>query len=326
MDNILHPIPTPPQNKSGWPWDTVPQPLPPTMPNGSPWPKMSIVTPSFNQAQYLEETIRSVLLQGYPNLEYIIIDGGSTDGSVEIIKKYEPWLTYWVSEKDRGQSHAINKGFDLATGSIAGWINSDDVYYPHAFEIVALWWVENEKPNDLITGTKLKGNSTLDSISRLNQEPFTTEHLLTQCIVEQPSTFFPLQIFKEIGGIDERYHLSLDYDLWLRFSHNGSKIRFIDRDLAITRVHSLAKTSKFQKQSCRESFTAVWRSYKLLSAPWIKKWITAVLAPSTVDNTIFKNQRLFIRNAVYKTIITFLQIVIFPIRLINHKNYIVNNG
>jgi glycosyltransferase involved in cell wall biosynthesis len=106
------------------------------MPDGSPWPRISIVTPSFNQGQFLEETIRSVLLQGYPDIEYIIIDGGSTDNSVEIIKKYEPWLAYWVSEPDRGQSHAINKGFERSTGEIMAWLNSDDMFLPEIFGTV----------------------------------------------------------------------------------------------------------------------------------------------------------------------------------------------
>jgi len=282
-----------------WPWlEEIPQ-LPPTMPDGSIWPKLSIVTPSFNQGQYLEETIRSVLLQGYPNLEYIVMDGGSTDGSVEIIKKYEPWLAYWTSEPDGGQGDAINKGFAMATGELAGWINSDDIYFPRAFEVVVSWWIENGKPDDLITGTKLKGNSTLDSLTRLPQQPFTNEHLQQRCIVEQPSTFFTLKRFKGIGGIDERYHFSIDYDLWLRMTSKGAIIRYIDADLAVTRVHSSTKTSRFQKRSCRESLTAVWRSYRVIPNLWVKKLVTAYINPGKTKNRFFREILTIIRNILY---------------------------
>ena len=134
-------LPTPPAGKTGWPWTVETPPLPPARPDGSPWPRISIVTPSYNQGQFIEETIRSILLQGYPDLEYIIIDGGSTDQSVEIIKKYEPWLTYWVSEKDRGQAHAINKGFARVSGEIGGYLNSDDFYLPNALSAAAVSFI-----------------------------------------------------------------------------------------------------------------------------------------------------------------------------------------
>src|SRR5579885_3553995 len=125
-------LPPPPAGKTGWPWTIETPALPASRADGSPWPRISIVTPSYNQGQFIEETIRSVLLQGYPDLEYIVIDGGSTDQSVEIIRKYERWLTYWVSEKDRGQAHAINKGFSSVTGELFNWINSDDLSYRSA--------------------------------------------------------------------------------------------------------------------------------------------------------------------------------------------------
>jgi glycosyltransferase involved in cell wall biosynthesis len=128
---LLAILPSPPLDKTGWPWtiETNPQ----VYVSSRTYPRISIVTPSYNQAQFIEETIRSILLQNYPNLEYIIIDGGSTDGTVEILKKYETWLTYWVSEPDRGQSHALNKGIERATGEWIGWQNSDDVYTEKAF-------------------------------------------------------------------------------------------------------------------------------------------------------------------------------------------------
>src|SRR5678816_3341009 len=135
-------LPRPGPGRSGWPWTEAPPPLPPTGPNGQPWPRISIVTPSFNQAQYLEETIRSVLLQGYPNLEYFVYDGGSTDGSVEILRRYEPFLQGWVSERDKGQSDAINKGFARCTGEVVNWLCSDDILLPGALLHVGQAFVE----------------------------------------------------------------------------------------------------------------------------------------------------------------------------------------
>ena len=145
-------LPIPPHKKSGWPWTEESRQLPDTMPDGSFWPKISIVTPSYNQGQYLEETIRSVLLQGYPNLEYLIIDGGSTDNSVEIIHKYEPWLHYWISEPDNGQSEAINKGFSKATGDILNFINSDDFLHPRAFEVIAFAYKKGNTTGGYVGG------------------------------------------------------------------------------------------------------------------------------------------------------------------------------
>lgn len=133
----LEDLPAPPPDKTGWPWTEQTEPLPDRMPNGSEWPKISIVTPSYNQGQFIEETIRSVLLQGYPNLEYIIIDGGSTDSTTETIKKYEQYLAYWVSEVDEGQSDALNKGFTLSQGNICGYLNSDDLLLPKALYILS---------------------------------------------------------------------------------------------------------------------------------------------------------------------------------------------
>src|SRR4030095_6286843 len=130
-------LPNPPQGKTGWPWMALPPSSAEPLLNGKPWPRISVVTPSFNQGEFIEQTIRSVLLQGYPNLEYFIMDGGSTDDSVEIIEKYAQYLTYWVSEPDRGQSHAINKGFERSTGQIMCWLNSDDYYLPNTLMTVA---------------------------------------------------------------------------------------------------------------------------------------------------------------------------------------------
>src|SRR5215203_5523737 len=133
----LDDLPPPPSDRRGWPWTEESVPLPSMAVDGQTWPRISIVTPSFNQAPYLEETIRSVLLQGYPNLEYFVFDGGSTDGSVEILRRYAAFLDGWVSERDKGQSDAINKGLARCTGTIVNWLCSDDLLLPGALFRIA---------------------------------------------------------------------------------------------------------------------------------------------------------------------------------------------
>ncbi|MBC7078479.1 MAG: glycosyltransferase, partial [Synergistales bacterium] len=152
----LRDLPLPPPNKEGWPW-TEESPQPPENPTyGSSFlPRVSVVTPSYNQAQFIEETIRSVLLQGYPNLEYLILDGGSTDGSVELIRKYEPWLAYWVSERDEGQADAINRGWRRSTGEILAYLNSDDVYAPGAIHRAVIYLLAHPNAVAVVGSYKL---------------------------------------------------------------------------------------------------------------------------------------------------------------------------
>ena len=179
MHEVLPALPPPPAGKTGWPWTEVGDPRsgvrgrrtedgPQT---SETWPRLTVVTPSFNQGRFLEATIRSVLLQGYPNLEYMVIDGGSTDESVEVIRKYEPWLTYWVSEKDQGQAHAINKGMVRSTGEILAYLNSDDIYDEGALRRVGEHFVQTPECRLLVGATKLltpDGAST-DDVKRLKR-------------------------------------------------------------------------------------------------------------------------------------------------------------
>ncbi|MFC2064939.1 glycosyltransferase family 2 protein [Chloroflexota bacterium] len=248
MTIIINELPK--TTKTGWPWKEKPRPYSGTMPDFSTWPKISIVTPSYNQAKYLEETIRSVLLQDYPNLEYIIIDGGSTDGSVEIIRKYAPWLAYWVSEQDNGQSHAINKGFERSTGEILAWINSDDFYAPHAFKNSAKSFIESKTL--WVAGITHKVNSAGDIIWFGKRHEEKQENWYIGSPYLQPGVFWSRDLWKSVERLDESLHYSFDYDLLMRFIQHQPFATWIDHHLANFRVHSQSKTSKDQLKFMKE--------------------------------------------------------------------------
>ena len=209
-------LPPPPEGKKGWPWTVETSQAPESMPDGKPWPRISIVTPSYNQGQFIEETIRSVLLQGYPDLEYIIMDGGSTDETVEVIRKYEPWITFWVSELDGGQTEAINKGCRLATGDIIAYINSDDVYCPSTISKVVDYSMGHPDVA-MVYGDALHidREGALMSIVRTG-EVNLVRYLSNQFYLPQPAVFFRHRIFDEIGYFDPRYNLAMDKEFWTR--------------------------------------------------------------------------------------------------------------
>ena len=242
----LSELPPPPSGKTGWPWTQAsPQP-PDQMPDGAEWPKISIVTPNYNYGQFIEETIRSVLLQGYPNLEYIVIDGASTDDSVEILKKYEPWLSYWVSEKDKGQSNAINKGFNMATGNIFNWLNSDDVFCQNALKNVAKTWINN--PNcHFLTGdgqyVNLDINDPCYYVKPSNYSFADLLQIYANKYLPQPSVFFSSIAWQEVNGLNENLSYSMDLDLWLRLRSRFRMI-YLPCCLSILRSQPINKTTQ----------------------------------------------------------------------------------
>lgn len=241
--DILADLPAPPAGHTGWPWtepDTVTEPLPEAVD----LPRISIVTPSYQQGSFIEETIRSVLLQRYPKLEYIIMDGGSKDGTVEIIRKYERHLTHWVSEPDHGQSHAINKGLALCTGQIFNWINSDDLLMPGALWKVAEAW--HSKPGSIIAGDteffnecgvfrheKARGQTLRNFVRFWEADDFGWA---------QQSTFVPLQDLRAIGGIREDLTYCMDYSMMVSLLSRTEKVVYVNAALAMFRFHGRSKT------------------------------------------------------------------------------------
>jgi glycosyltransferase involved in cell wall biosynthesis len=257
----------PPARKKGWPWTEESSPLPKRMPDGAEWPRISIVTPSFNQGKFVEETLRSVLLQNYPNLEYIVIDGASTDDSVQIIRKYEPFLDFFVSEPDQGHADAVNKGLRRATGSILAFINSDDFYLPGALASVARQF-QGGKPADLIYG----GCRFVDQASREFIDHKADISSLDEILdyknvwranreIVQPETFWRKSIFEKTGAFNTRIPFSFCYEYWCRMLIAGAVFRRMDEDLACFRFHPAQKSQREKDTSFEE--------YLAMAEPWL---------------------------------------------------------
>ena len=231
---LLNAIPTPPVTKKGWPWTEETNP---SIYNSTVnWPKITIVTPSYNQEQFIEQTIRSVLLQNYPNLEYIIIDGGSTDSTKEILEKYTPWISYWHSEKDDGQGNAINQGFSLAAGDYYSWINSDDYYLKDVFNTIANNFLKSRI--DFIYGYGYSYH-TKEHRFELIKVPLYLDYFIRIPTLVQPSCFWRATIHQPVW---EELQCSLDYELWLRLV-KGQRRKLLKTPLSVANVHDNAKTS-----------------------------------------------------------------------------------
>ena len=215
--------------------------------------RVTVVTPSFNQADFLEQTIQSVLGQGIPGLEYMVVDGGSTDGSVEIIRKYADRLAWWVSEKDRGQADAINKGFARATGEIIGWLNSDDLYQPGAIA-AALEVFERHPEAGLVYGDVLSIDGGGQPINLMKFQPYSLDDLMAFRIISQPGVFMRRQVLEQAGRLDVQFHFMLDHHLWLRMVQVAGMV-YLPRVQAAARFHSgaknLAQAPKFGQEALR---------------------------------------------------------------------------
>lgn len=242
-----HSLPLAAKGKSGWPWTEESSLLPLKGLDSFAWPRISIVTPSFNQGQFLEETLRSVLLQGYPNLEYIVVDGGSIDNSVSTIKKYEPWISYWVSEKDKGQTDAICKGMLKATGEIVNWLNSDDLLLPGALFNVAEAYRQSGEEFCVICGSAVTIDSRGERIGEsIIQRALEEEKMLPQAPPYtggiQASWFVSAKAWKAVGGIRMDLDYTMDSDLYYRLHARGFHFTHVNGAIAAYRRHCDTKT------------------------------------------------------------------------------------
>ena len=227
---------------------------------------VSIVTPSFNQAQYLEQTLRSVLEQDHPSIEYIVIDGGSTDGSVDVIKKYEDKLMYWVSEKDSGQAEAINKGLARATGDIVAWVNSDDFYFPGAIAS-AVKAFETYPEASMVYGDTVAVDENGEAIYFPKYTQWDLQDLLTFNIIGQPAVFMRRDVLLKAGFLDPSFHFLLDHQLWLRMASHAPMV-YIPERWAAGRFHESAKNVAQAEKFGQEAFRILdWAETNLLVSP-----------------------------------------------------------
>ncbi|MFC4261268.1 glycosyltransferase family 2 protein [Ferruginibacter yonginensis] len=220
------------------------------------YPTISIITPSYNQGAYIEQTILSIINQGYPNLEYIIIDGGSTDDTVQIIEKYAAHITYWVSEPDKGQSDAINKGLAHCTGTIFNWINSDDYLEPGALFAIAHAFMQHPQALQVSGYCRIfeEGTNATMQLHRCMLFADTATTIVEQRI-NQPGAFYQLAVVKALGGVNTQLHYVMDLALWLRFlcAYGQERIVLIDDTIAHFRVHPNSKTASFEERFRKES-------------------------------------------------------------------------
>lgn len=266
------------------------------------WPRISVITPSYNQGKYIERTIKSVLNQRYPNLEYIIVDGGSNDDTVKILKKYSSKLR-WISEKDNGQADAINKGIKMSTGEILSYLNSDDVYEPGSLYIVANYFMDN--PEAMLVYGKGKHIGKNDEyIEDYPSKPTDYLGLHPTCSICQPTTFWRRELIEEIGYFDLSLKYAMDYDYWIKVSKKYP-LNYIYKYLGNTRFYADTKTSGQRPKVHREIIEIQKRHYSKVHANWILALVHTKLEKND-RSTVYKNT-IFLLTLIFGSFYGFLK-------------------
>ena len=243
-------------------------------------PLVSIITPSFNQSRYLEATIQSVLSQDHPRIETIIVDGGSTDGSVDVIKKYSDRLAWWVSEKDRGQTDAINKGFARATGDILAWINSDDTYEPGAVT-AAVNYLQAHPEVGMVYADCNYINEDGRVIGKFPAAQTDLQRLRTGYVhIPQQTMFFRADLWKKLGPLDPSFYFAMDYDLWTRIAAHAELKYLAGQTWANFRIHTSGKTIAADDRCWPEMLRVHYRDGGKFFSPIVAKYdIRKLIAP-----------------------------------------------
>lgn len=240
-------------------------------------PLVSIITPSYNQGKFIRETIESVLSQDFKNIEHIVVDGGSTDGTIKILKEYsrkDPRFRY-VSEPDNGQSHAINKGIKMAKGEIIGWLNSDDTYLPGAVKNAVQAF--NKRPEwSMVYGDAKITDVNNKEIRRVQTRNVKVRDLFRGCPICQPAVFLKKKMLDQLGGVDENLDFCMDYELWIRIAKNGYKMGKVKALLANARFYSESKSgSKFADVGFPEIIRTSKKHFGTVSRTWISMFLNS---------------------------------------------------
>lgn len=266
--------------------------------------KVSFVIPSFNQSKFIERTLNSIFFQTYfipEEFEVLVIDGGSTDNTVEILKKY-PHKINWVSEKDNGQSDAINKGIKKAKGDIIGWINSDDTYTAGSIKSIINFFHKNPKIN-ILYGMANHVDENDRFIDQYPTEIFCRDNLLKRCFICQPALFFRRKICNKYGLLDEKLNYCMDYEFWLRLSLSNEKFHYVKEVLANSRMYSDNKTLYYRKDVHLEINKMFIEKIKHVPDRWIFNYAHVILDKSKIArNTLMFKILVFFLSLYYALI------------------------
>jgi glycosyltransferase involved in cell wall biosynthesis len=280
------------------------------------YPKISIITPSYNQGQYLEDTIVSVLGQRYPNLEYFIYDAASTDNSVNIIKKYENELTYWISEKDNGQADAINKGFEKATGEILMWLNSDDILMPNVLSFIAEQYLTNG--DGIYYGNCIhfeeKSNGALYAKGSHVAYTFDSTSLELAATIIQPSSFWSKKVWLENGSLETGFHFGFDWEWFLRAKKNNIAFYPLYKPISLYRIHEVHKSALGGKKR-QEELLKIYKIYNSSYAQLYSHIKNEVFILTFKQKVFYRILRLFSNKKITQT--QFLK----KIKSNKYKNY-----